>query len=215
MNENRKDAREASEAVEREDLGETGAVITNNPCKGQMESIMKSTNPSQVANRTAHHSSPIRWTLREIRLRRIITNSRVALHKADLALGHSPPRQLSKGAPPSEDTKRLDWLLAQGNKEGHHGWSVMLRYDNYQDGAQILDADGKVVADCYELLVEGDGDANPIAQFRAAIDAAMVRDDAGKASAVLPPEAPREFSKGEESAAPPSATTKDKTDSGK
>lgn len=74
------------------------------------------------------------------------------------------------------DSRRLDTLLRIGNNEGHHGWAVMLRYDNYQDGAQILDCDGKIMADCYDL------DKTPEEQYRAALDQAAAGEKSGSES---------------------------------
>lgn len=72
-----------------------------------------------------------------------------------------------EGKKKSEDTKRLDWLMNQTANEGNHGWCVTLDYNNYQDGARVLNADGEVIASCYDINKE------PNDQFRSAIDAAI------------------------------------------
>lgn len=42
-------------------------------------------------------------------------------------------------------------LIALGNREdGDGNWRVILDYDNYQDGARVLDGDGNVLGECYE-----------------------------------------------------------------
>jgi len=38
-------------------------------------------------------------------------------------------------------------LTDQEDKKG--GWRVTLDYDNYQDGARVLNGDGKVIGECY------------------------------------------------------------------
>lgn len=38
------------------------------------------------------------------------------------------------------------------NNEGKAGWRVTLDYDNYHDGARVIDADGKVIAECYDSM---------------------------------------------------------------
>jgi hypothetical protein len=69
------------------------------------------------------------------------------------------------------DRKRLETLLNLTDHEGKNGWCITLSYDNYQDGAQIIDADGKVIADCYDIELE------PNEQFRKAIDSALKQNE--------------------------------------
>lgn len=66
------------------------------------------------------------------------------------------------------DSKRLKSLIELTNNEGDKGeWSVTLDYDNYHDGARVLNANGRVIAECYEV------GKTPEEQFGLAIDAAM------------------------------------------
>jgi hypothetical protein len=51
--------------------------------------------------------------------------------------------------------------------EGKYGFRIVLEYDNTHDGARVLNADGKVIGECY------DGRMKPNAQFVRAIKAAL------------------------------------------
>jgi hypothetical protein len=62
------------------------------------------------------------------------------------------------------DSDRLSILIELGNTEGKMGWYSALKYDNYQDGAQVINSDGAIIADCYDLSL------TPEQQFRVALD---------------------------------------------
>lgn len=43
-------------------------------------------------------------------------------------------------------------LTTQTKREDSNGrWRVILEWDNYHDGAQILDGDGNLLAECYDF----------------------------------------------------------------
>ena len=47
----------------------------------------------------------------------------------------------------------LKKLIALGDKESSSGkFRVILDYDNYHDGARILDGDGNILGECYALF---------------------------------------------------------------
>jgi hypothetical protein len=50
-----------------------------------------------------------------------------------------------------KDKERLEGLLNLTNNEGVAGWRVTLSYDNYQDGALVINANGKVISECYDI----------------------------------------------------------------
>jgi hypothetical protein len=61
--------------------------------------------------------------------------------------------------------------LIRESKKGK--WRVILDYDNYQDGARILDGDGTLHGECYELPPEDmDVDDGVAWQFSKALDQA-------------------------------------------
>lgn len=58
------------------------------------------------------------------------------------------------------------------NNEGKDGWRVTLEYDNYHDGARVIDADGKVIAECYDSMSDDGeecGDRQCIEAMRRAV----------------------------------------------
>ncbi len=53
-------------------------------------------------------------------------------------------------------------------------WRCSLDYDNYQDGARVMDGDGNVIGECYELWPEEMGVDEGVAwQFSRAIERAL------------------------------------------
>lgn len=40
--------------------------------------------------------------------------------------------------------------LTEDESPRRGNWRVTLDYDNYHDGARVLDGDGKVIAECYD-----------------------------------------------------------------
>ena len=62
--------------------------------------------------------------------------------------------------------KLLRGLVRLSDKEGCDGFRVVLDYDNTHDGARVLDADGRVLGECYD-------DKEPDEQFIEAIRRAV------------------------------------------
>lgn len=54
-------------------------------------------------------------------------------------------------------------------ESGNGTWKVTLEYDNYHDGARVLDGDGNLLAECYDL------DKEPNEQFLSAVDMAAAK----------------------------------------
>lgn len=62
------------------------------------------------------------------------------------------------------DLSLLIGLLQLTDREDSKGnWRVIIEYDNYQDGARILDGDGNILGECYDL------DKKPNEKFLAAV----------------------------------------------
>lgn len=62
------------------------------------------------------------------------------------------------------DLSLLIGLLQLTDREDSKGhWRVIIDYDNYQDGARILDGDGNILGECYDL------DKKPNEKFLAAV----------------------------------------------
>lgn len=66
-------------------------------------------------------------------------------------------------------------LIRMTHNESSKGdWRVSLDYDNYHDGACVLDGDGNVIGECYELPPEEmDPDQGVAWQFARAIETAI------------------------------------------
>ncbi len=64
-----------------------------------------------------------------------------------------------------EDKERLRFLIEATDHDGSTGWQVILRYDNYQDGALIINGSEEIIGEFY-------GEGAPYEQFIKAIDAA-------------------------------------------
>ena len=70
------------------------------------------------------------------------------------------------------DSDRLRKLIKLTDNESDEGnWRITLDYDNYQDGARVLNGDGVVIAECYDI------DKSPDEQFIAAIDLAIASNE--------------------------------------
>jgi len=64
------------------------------------------------------------------------------------------------------ESNRVLTILLESIKEDSKGrWRLILDYDNYHDGARILDGDENILAECYDINIE---DSNE--QFRIAIN---------------------------------------------
>jgi hypothetical protein len=76
------------------------------------------------------------------------------------------------------DKERLETLLNMTDNEAEDGsFKVTLDYNNYQDGARIINGNGKIVADCYDVGL------GPNDQFRKALDKAALAKGEGKCGA--------------------------------
>jgi hypothetical protein len=66
-------------------------------------------------------------------------------------------------------------LIALGDRESSNGkFRVTLDYDNYQDGARVLDGDGNVMGECYDMFLPTPDDENgTVRQFTTAIHRAI------------------------------------------
>lgn len=94
--------------------------------------------------------------------------------------------------------KKIDLLgglisLVRESASGH--WRVSLDYDNYHDGARVLDGDGKVLANCYEsppdeISGQWDGEEISAWQFEQAISRAIKSENA--TAQTLPPSTPQD-----------------------
>lgn len=61
-----------------------------------------------------------------------------------------------------DDLRKIVLGFAQFTRnEGVDGWRVTLLYDNTHDGAQVVDADGNVIAECYDELEGCDEETLP------------------------------------------------------
>lgn len=68
--------------------------------------------------------------------------------------------------------KLLVGFVRLTNNEGKDGLRVTLDYDNYHDGARVIDADGKVIAECYDSMSDDGeecGDRQCIEAMRRAV----------------------------------------------
>lgn len=73
------------------------------------------------------------------------------------------------------DKERLEFLFNLTDRENEEGsFRATLQYDNYQDGAWVVDGDGNVIGSCHDI------DKEPNDQFRVAIDEARAALDAAK-----------------------------------
>jgi len=74
---------------------------------------------------------------------------------------------------PTKICDLLKGLILLGNNEDSRGkFQVTLDYDNYQDGARVLDGDGKVLGECYDDL-GGEEQEAVERQFVSAIQSAI------------------------------------------
>ena len=74
----------------------------------------------------------------------------------------------------SKAEARINSLVRLTNIEDSKGrFRVILDYDNYQDGARVLDGDGNVLGECYDLFDEIEDEDHPDMQFLVAIDRAI------------------------------------------